>query len=135
MADKSSNEDNNTPADPAALSDQPQLTPSGLKPKKVPMEWYRGLKTKITIQLQKVEKYVKDFEDSKEVVRSQEEKTNIYTPLKKVEDALNLYEKYLEQHAAHEMWQKTRDPNYEDDELAKQTHDFQTKDDEYKPRK
>ena len=126
MADPANNDVPLAPTDEANF-----ITPTGLKPKKVPMEWYRGLKSKITMQLRNVEKFCTEFDQAEAVVRSQEEKTNIYTPLKKVEDALIKWESYLEQHAAHEQWQQSKQPNYVDEDLGKQTEDFQKQDEKY----
>ena len=114
-----------------ATVEGPPLTQSGLKPQIVPMEWYRGLKTKITIQLNNLEEFVKEFAEAGTVVKSREERTNLYTPLKKVEDALQKWEMYLEQHAAHQAWMKTRDKDYIDEEVAKQLAAYQANDQKY----
>ena len=56
-----------------AAIEGPPLTQSGLKPQIIQMEWYKGLKTKITIQLDHVESFIKEFAESGTVVQSQEE--------------------------------------------------------------
>ena len=114
-----------------ATVEGPPLTQSGLKPQIVPMEWYRGLKTKITIQLNNLEEFVKEFAEAGTVVKSREERTNLYTPLKKVEDALQKWEMYLEQHAAHQAWMKTRNKDYVEEEVAKQLAAYQANDQKY----
>ena len=78
-----------------AAIEGPPLTQSGLKPQIIQMEWYKGLKTKITIQLDHVESFIKEFAESGTVVQSQEERNNLYAPLKKAEDALQKWETYL----------------------------------------
>ena len=116
---------------PVAAAARPPLTPRGLEPKQVPMEWYRGLKSKITLNLKNVEEYVKEFEASGSVVRSAEEKKNIYAPLKKAEEALNTWDKYLEQHNAHEAWIQESRPGYVDQDLTTQTSSHIKYDEKY----
>ena len=67
---------NAAPAENTA-NNEPPLTPSGLKPRIVPMEWYRGLKSKCTIQLGYVENFVAEYNESGNVVQSQEERNNL----------------------------------------------------------
>ena len=84
--------------------DRPPMLPDGTRAQKVLMEWYRGLKSKITLQLSLVENFVKDFHTNNQVIRSQEEKDNVYKPLNKAEDALNKWDEYLTSHSTHEAW-------------------------------
>ena len=111
--------------------DRPPLLPDGSRAQKVPMEWYRGLKTKITIQLQLVENFIKEFTASKQVVRSQEEKDNVYKPLHKAEDALNKWDEYLTSHSAHEAWVQARQEGYVDEDLTAQNASHAKYDERY----
>ena len=111
--------------------DKPPLLPDGSRAQKVPMEWYRGLKSKITTQLQLVENFVKDFTTNKTVVRSQEEKDNIYKPLNKAEDALEKWDKYLNSHSTHEAWVQDRQEGYVDEDLTSQTASYAKYDEKY----
>ena len=122
------NEENNAAE---ATNEGPPLTQSGLKPRIVPWEWYRGLKTKITVQLKNVEEFVKEFDEAGAVVKSRDERNNLYTPLKKVEDALTKWETYLEQHGAHQAWMKKQNKDYVDEEFTKQLAAYQTNDQRY----
>ena len=114
-----------------AANDGPPLTQSGLEPKIVPMEWYRGLKSKCTLQLKHVENFVAEFNETGSVVQSQEERNNLYAPLKKAEEALLKWEVYLEQHGAHQSWMQTRQQGYVDEEVAKQLESYQRMEEKY----
>ena len=121
---------NAAPAENTA-NNEPPLTPSGLKPRIVPMEWYRGLKSKCTIQLGYVENFVAEYNESGNVVQSQEERNNLYAPLKKAEEALLKWETYLEQHGAHQSWMRTRQQDYVDEEVGKQLEAYQRMEEKY----
>ena len=99
---------------------RPPILADGSRAQKVPMEWYRGLKSQITLQLTLVENFVQDFEAAEQVVRSQEEKDNVYKPLNKAEDNLAKWDKYLNSHSAHETWVQARQDGYVDEDLAAQ---------------
>ena len=111
--------------------DKPPMLPDGSRAQKVPMEWYRGLKSKITSQLQVVENFVKDFTTNKKVIRSQEEKDNVYKPLNKAEDALDKWDQYLTSHSTHEAWVQARQEGYVDEDLTAQNASYAKYDEKF----
>ena len=111
--------------------DRPPILPDGSRAQKVPMEWYRGLKSQITLQLTLLENFIKEFESANQVVRSQEEKDNVYKPLDKAEAKLTQWDKYLNSHSTHEAWIQDRQEGYVDEDLAAQRTSYTKYDAKY----